>query len=51
MAESLEIYKYQDFKAHPVSYCGENITDQPKYDPAKDADVSLGNPLKIGNIG
>ena len=50
-AEALEIYKYQDFKAHPVSYCGESITDQPKYDPAKDAEASSGNPLKIGNIG
>ena len=48
-AENMEIYKYQDFRAHPVSYCGEKITDQPKYDETKD--VELGNPLKIGNVG
>jgi hypothetical protein len=49
-AESIGIYKYQDFKAHPVSYCGENITDQPKYDPSKDQVDQEGNPLKIGNM-
>lgn len=36
-AEAIGIYKYQDFKAHPVTYCGEKITDQPKYDENKDA--------------
>jgi len=36
-AEAIEIYKYQDFRAHPVTYCGEKITDQPKYDPKMDA--------------
>lgn len=35
-AEDLGIYKYQDFRAHPVKYCGESITDQPKYDSSKD---------------
>jgi hypothetical protein len=35
-AEEQEIYHYQDFKAHPVSYCGMNITDSPSYDPNKD---------------
>jgi hypothetical protein len=50
-AESLGIYKYQDFRAHPVSYCGEKITDQPKYDPLKDIDTPVGNPLQIGSIG
>jgi hypothetical protein len=49
-AESIEVYKYQDFAAHPVSYCGEKITDQPKYDSAKDT-PEVGNPLKIGNMG
>jgi len=49
-AEALEIYKYQDFRAHPVTYCGEKITDQPKYDASKDT-PNMGNPLKIGNIG
>jgi len=50
-AEALEIYKYQDFRAHPVKYCGESITDQPKYDPGKDYPDEVGNPLKIGNVG
>ena len=50
-AESMGIYKYQDFKAHPVAYCGEKITDQPKYDPDQDVDdVAVGNPLQIGTI-
>ncbi len=35
-AEAAGIYSYQDFKAHPVAYCGVSITDQPKYDPARD---------------
>lgn len=50
-AEALEIYKYQDFRAHPVKYCGESITDQPKYDAGKDYPDATGNPLKIGNVG
>jgi len=42
-AEANEIYKYQDFKSHPVSYCGIHITDSPSYDPAKDGtDLSIG---------
>jgi hypothetical protein len=42
-AEEIGIYKYQDFKAHPVSYCGISITDSPSYDPKKDGtDLSLG---------
>lgn len=49
-AEAIKIYEYQDFKAHPVKYCGENITDQPKYDESKD-NGNLGGALKIGNIG
>ena len=35
-AESLGIYRFQDFKSHPVSYCGLHITDSPTYDPKKD---------------
>lgn len=50
-AEAIGIYKYQDFRAHPVTYCGEKITDQPKYDPSKDVDTPVGNPLQIGSIG
>jgi hypothetical protein len=42
-AEAQGIYKYQDFKAHPVSYCGLHITDSPAYDPKKDGtDLSFG---------
>jgi hypothetical protein len=44
-AENLGVYQYQDFKAHPVRYCGTNITDQPRYDPAKD-----GSNMTIGSI-
>jgi predicted metal-dependent hydrolase len=36
-AEALDIYKYTDFRAHPVEYCGIHITDQPTYDAAKDS--------------
>ncbi len=42
-AEKIGVYQYQDFKAHPVRYCGTNITDQPKYDPKKDgSDMTIG---------
>ena len=42
-AEANGIYKYQDFKSHPVSYCGLHITDSPSYDPKKDGtDLSVG---------
>jgi len=42
-AEAKGIYHFQDFKAHPVSYCGLNITDSPAYDPKKDGtDLSIG---------
>lgn len=42
-AEKIGAYQYQDFKAHPVRYCGTNITDQPRYDPSKDgADMTVG---------
>lgn len=30
-AEAINVYKYQDFAAHPVEYCGVHITDSPKY--------------------
>jgi len=42
-SEALGIYQYENFKSHPVSYCGINITDSPSYDPAKD-----GTNLSIG---
>ena len=54
-AESLGLYKYQDFKAHPVPYCGVRITDQPRYDPARDDENSAShtgsnNILQIGRL-
>lgn len=62
-AESIGIYKSQDFKAHPVKYCGMSITDQPTYDPSKtegfrgsrysetSSRVKDGTDLSIGSIG
>jgi hypothetical protein len=44
-AEAANIYRYTDFQAHPVAYCGVNITDSPRYDPSKD-----GSNLQIGTI-
>jgi hypothetical protein len=42
-AERVGIYKHRDFSAHPVSYCGMKITDQPTYDASKDGtDFSKG---------
>jgi hypothetical protein len=42
-AEAIGVYKYVNFAAHPVAYCGVKITDSPKYDPKKDAsDMSIG---------
>jgi hypothetical protein len=42
-AETLGVYAPQNFTAHPVSYCGMKITDEPTYDPSKDAgDMSIG---------
>ena len=44
-AEKIHIYKHRDFRAHPVSYCGMKITDQPTYDSSKDGtDLSIGVP-------
>jgi len=43
-AESIGIYKHQNFKSHPVKYCGMSITDEPSYDSSKDGtDLSIGN--------
>jgi hypothetical protein len=42
-AERIDVYKHRDFRAHPVSYCGMKITDQPTYDANKDGtDFSQG---------
>jgi predicted metal-dependent hydrolase len=46
-AETLGVYSPQNFAMHPVAYCGMKITDEPKYDPAKDAsDFSIGKMTK-----
>jgi hypothetical protein len=44
-AEANGLYRYTDFTAHPVSYCGVYITDSPRYDPSKD-----GTNFQIGTI-
>jgi hypothetical protein len=44
-AEAIGIYKYTDFSAHPVGYCGVYITDSPRYDPKKD-----GTNFQIGTM-
>jgi len=44
-AEAMGLYKYTDFAAHPVSYCGVYITDSPSYDPSKD-----GTQLQVGKM-
>jgi hypothetical protein len=51
-AEQQGIYKHQDFKSHPVSYCGVSITDAPSYDPSKDTETTpqAGNNLQIGTL-
>jgi len=42
-AEAIKVYAHRDFRAHPVSYCGMKITDQPTYDASKDGtDFSSG---------
>lgn len=35
-AEGMNLYRYTDFAAHPVGYCGVHITDSPRYDPKMD---------------
>jgi hypothetical protein len=44
-AEAAGLYRYTDFSAHPVSYCGVYITDSPRYDPAKD-----GTNFQVGKL-
>jgi hypothetical protein len=46
-AETMGVYKPQNFSAHPVAYCGMKITDEPTYDPSKDpSDFSVGKITK-----
>jgi hypothetical protein len=47
-AEAQKLYKHEDFKAHPTTYCGVKITDSPKYDPTKDE--ASGTDFTIGKI-
>jgi predicted metal-dependent hydrolase len=46
-AEQRNLYKPTNFKSHPVTYCGVQITDAPKYDPARDKE---GTDFTIGKI-
>jgi hypothetical protein len=39
-AETLGIYTYTDFAAHPVEYCGVHITDSPTYKSGVADDVA-----------
>lgn len=47
-AEQRGLYKPVDFKSHPTTYCGINITDSPKYDPSRDQE---GTNFVIGKLG
>lgn len=48
-AESRNLYVPTDFKAQPVTYCGVQITDAPRYDPRKDGEQS-GTDFTIGKL-
>lgn len=48
-AEHMNLYRPQDFKSHPVMYCGVTITDSPKYDPSKDKEAD-GTKFTIGKL-
>jgi hypothetical protein len=48
-AESRNLYTPTDFKAQPVTYCGVQITDAPRYDPRKDGEQS-GTDFTIGKM-
>jgi hypothetical protein len=46
-AEAMNLYRYTNFAAHPVNYCGVHITDSPAYDPSKDGtNFQRGNMFK-----
>lgn len=46
-AEAINLYRYTNFAAHPVNYCGVHITDSPAYDPSKDGtNFQRGNMFK-----
>jgi len=46
-AEQRKLYKPIDFKSHPASYCGVNITDSPRYDPKRDKE---GTDFQVGSL-
>jgi hypothetical protein len=48
-AESRNLYKPTDFKSQPVTYCGVQITDSPKYDPTRDNEKS-GTDFSFGKL-
>ena len=48
-AESRNLYKPTDFKSQPVTYCGVQITDSPKYDPTRDVEKS-GTDFSFGKL-
>jgi hypothetical protein len=48
-AESRNLYTPTDFKAQPVTYCGVQITDAPRYDPRKD-EQQTGTDFTIGKM-
>lgn len=50
-AEQQGLYKHQDFKSQPVTYCGVSITDAPSYDPKKDDEsASSSTSFQIGTL-
>ena len=48
-AETRNLYRPTDFKSQPVTYCGVQITDSPKYDPTRDNEKS-GTDFSFGKI-
>jgi hypothetical protein len=48
-AESRNLYTPTNFKAQPVTYCGVQITDAPRYDPQKDGEKA-GTDFTIGKL-
>lgn len=48
-AEARNLYTPTDFKAQPVTYCGVQITDAPRYDPRKDGEQQ-GTDFTIGKM-
>lgn len=49
-AEARHLYKHQDFRSHPVPYCGVSITDVPSYDAGRDKEKADGTNFQIGKL-